>query len=104
MKFCVRLEVLILAKILLLNSGLKHTQTFMKPFLSRLEVYLDDRCDCLDVRHVSTFDERTFFQYDQVIFLFFIALDSIPSSTLEIFERLESQPKGPTENLCIDCL
>ena len=58
----------------------------MKPFLSRLEVYLDDRCDCLDVRHVSTFDERTFFQYDQVIFLFFIALDSIPSSTLEIYE------------------
>lgn len=97
MKFCIRLEVLILAKILLLNSGLKHTQTFMKPFLSRLEVYLDDRCDCLDVRYVSTFDERTFFQYDQVIFLFFIALDSIPSSTLEIFERLESQPKGLTE-------
>ena len=29
MKFCVRLEVLILAKILLLNSGLKHTQTFI---------------------------------------------------------------------------
>ena len=57
-----------MAKILLLNSGLKHTQTFMKPFLSRLEVYLDDRCDCLDVRHVSTFDERTFFQYDQVFF------------------------------------
>ena len=86
-----------MAKILLLNSGLKHTQSFMKPFLSRLEVYLDEHCDCLDIRHVSTFDERTFFEYDQVVFLFMVALNSIPSSTLEIFERLESQPKGDTE-------
>ena len=97
MKFCVRLEVLILAKILLLNSGLKHTYTVMKPFLSRLEVYLDGRCDCLDVRNTMTFDERTFFEYDQVVFIFPVALDSIPSSTLEIFHRLESQQKGFAE-------
>lgn len=69
----------------------------MKPFLSRMEAYLNEHCDCLDIRHVSTFDERTFFEYDQVIFLFLTALNSIPSSTLEIFERLESQPKGKME-------
>lgn len=86
-----------MAKILLINSGLKHTYTVMKPFLSRLEVYLDGRCDCLDVRNTMTFDERTFFEYDQVVFIFPVALDSIPSSTLEIFHRLESQQKGFAE-------
>lgn len=86
-----------MAKILLINSSLKHAQNFMKPFLQRLEVYLDGRCDCLDIRHVSSFDERTFFEYDQVVFCFFVALDSIPSSTLEIFQRLENQPKNQTE-------
>ena len=86
-----------MAKILLLNSGLKHTQTVMKPFLSRLEGYLNEHCDYLDIRYASQFDERTFFQYDQVVFLFQVALNSIPSSTLEIFERLEKQPKGHVE-------
>lgn len=86
-----------MAKILLLNSGLKHTQTFMKLFLSRLEGYLNEHCDYLDIRYASRFDERTFFQYDQVVFLFPVALNSIPSSTLEIFERLETQPKGNVE-------
>ncbi len=74
----------------------------MKPFLSRLEGYLNEHCDYLDIRYASRFDERTFFQYDQVVFSFPVALNSIPSSTLEIFERLEKQPKGRCGSLCID--
>ena len=45
----------------------------MKPFLSRLEGYLNEHCDYLDIRYASQFDERTFFQYDQVVFLFPVA-------------------------------
>jgi len=86
-----------LAKILIVSSGLKHAQEFVKPFLKRLVVHLKENCDCLDLRNAATFDERTFFEYDQVIFIFFSFLDSFPSSTLEIFERLENQPKNHTE-------
>lgn len=86
-----------MAKILLLSSGLKHAQEFVEPFLKRLEVYLSSQNHCVDVRNTMTFDERTFFEYDQVVFLFTAALDSIPSSTLEIFQKLENQPKNHTE-------
>lgn len=82
-----------MSKILLLSSGLKHAQNYADPFLERLEVYLTHQCDCVDVRNTKSFDERTFFQYDQVIFIFFTALDSIPSSTLEMFHKLEGQKK-----------
>lgn len=78
-------------KVLLLSSGLKHVQEFTNPFLKRLEVYLSSHLDCVDVRNIMTFDERTFFEYDKVVFIFMIAMDSIPSSTLEIFQRLENQ-------------
>ncbi|WP_050636699.1 hypothetical protein [Candidatus Stoquefichus sp. SB1] len=87
-----------MAKILLVSSGLKHAQEFVEPFLKRLEVYLSGHDDCvIDVRNAANFDERVFFEYDQVVFLLTIALDSIPSSTLEIFEKLENQLKNNTE-------
>lgn len=87
-----------MSKILLVSSGLKHAQEFIEPFLKRLEVYLSSHDNCvIDVRNASNFDERAFFEYDQVVFLFSIALDSIPSSTLEIFEKLENQLKNKTE-------
>lgn len=86
-----------MAKILILCSGLKHTQTYISPFIERLEVHLSRNSDCVDIRNIMTFDERTFFEYDQVIFVFLPALDSIPSSTLEIFQKLEGQKKNNTE-------
>ena len=86
-----------MSKILLLSSGLINAQKTMQPFLERLEVYLEPQADCVDVRNTETFDERTFFEYDQVIFIFSCALNSIPSTTLEIFKKLESQEKNHTE-------
>lgn len=86
-----------MSKVLLLCSGLKHTQEFVNPFLKRLEVYLSSHCDCVDVRNIVTFDERTFFEYDQVVFVFSTSMDSIPSSTLEIFQKLENQNKNNAE-------
>lgn len=86
-----------MSKILLLSSGLKHAQEFTAPLLKRLEVYLSTQLDCVDVRNISTFDERTFFEYDQVVFIFMTAMDTIPSSTLEIFQKLESQKKPQTQ-------
>ncbi len=80
-----------MSKILLISSGLKHAQDFVDPFIKRLEVYLESKSDCVDIRTVSTFDERAFFEYDKVVFVFSTALDSIPSSTLEIFSKLEGQ-------------
>ncbi|MCD7894616.1 MAG: hypothetical protein LUG60_13095 [Erysipelotrichaceae bacterium] len=47
----------------------------------------------MDIRHIDNFDERTFFAYDKVVFCFFVALNSIPSTTLEIFQKLESSSK-----------
>lgn len=92
-----------MSKILLLNSGLKHTQEMTDPFMERLRVYLLPYSDCVDVRDIITFDERTFFEYDQVIFVFSIAVDSIPSSTLEIFQKLETQKKNSTEIYAMIC-
>lgn len=86
-----------MSKILLLSSGLKHAQMFVDPFLKRLEVYLSSQDNYVDIRNVQSFDERTFFEYDQVVFLFTTALNSIPSSTLEIFQKLEFQEKNHTE-------
>lgn len=86
-----------MSKILLINSGLRHAQDFVEPFLKRLEVHLTSKSDCVDVRNASTFDERTFFEYDQVVFVFSIAMNCIPSTTLEIFQKLENQPKNHTE-------
>lgn len=80
-----------MSKVLLLSSGLKHSQNFTDPFLKRLEVYLSSHLDCVDVRNIVTFDERTFFEYDKVVFIFMTAMDCIPSSTLEIFQKLENQ-------------
>lgn len=80
-----------MSKILLLNTGLKHAQEFTNPFLKRLEVYLSKQHDCIDIRNTLTFDERTFFEYDKVIFIFMTALDSIPSSTLEILQKISEQ-------------
>lgn len=86
-----------MSKVLLLSSGLINAQKAMYPFLERLEVYLSDQVDCIDVRNTETFEERTFFEYDQVIFIFSCALNSIPSTTLEIFNKLEGQEKNKTE-------
>ena len=86
-----------MSKILILHSGLKNSQKYMEPFSKRLEVYLDPQSDCVDVRNIITFDERAFFEYDQVVFVFCVALNSIPSSTLEIFKKLENQAKNHME-------
>lgn len=86
-----------MSKILIINSSLKHAQDFVEPFVQRLVVHLSRQSECVDVRNTQTFDERTFFEYDQVIFVFFVALDSIPSTTLEIFKKLEGQEKKDTE-------
>lgn len=83
-----------MAKILIINSSLKHAQDFVDPFVQRLLVHLSKEAECVDVRTTNSFDERTFFEYDQVIFAFMTALDSIPSSTLEVFQKLEGQPKN----------
>lgn len=93
-----------MSKILIISSGLKHAQVFVEPFIKRLEIYLSSKSECVDVRNTSTFDERTFFEYDQVIFVFSVALDSIPSSTLEIFSKLEGQQtKHPEIYALIAC-
>jgi len=78
-------------KILIINSGLKHSQSYIEPYLKRLEVYLKEEDTIVDVRNIMTFDERTVFAYDQIVFLFLITIDSIPSSTLEIFSKLENK-------------
>lgn len=81
-------------KILIINSGLKHSQSYIEPYLKRLEVYLKEENTIVDVRNIMTFDERTIFAYDQIVFLFLITIDTIPSSTLEIFSKLENQKMG----------
>lgn len=86
-----------MAKRLLISSGLEGTKEYVKPFLNRLFIYLSKHCSVVDIRDINTFDERSFFEYDQVVFVFFIALDSIPSSTLEIFKKLEGYDKKDTQ-------
>ncbi len=83
-----------MSKVLLISSGLKHSQDFSDIYVKKLAKYLEKKCDVLDIRHTDNFDERTFFAYDKVVFCFFVALNSIPSSTLEIFQKLESQSKS----------
>lgn len=77
-----------MSKVLLVSSGLKHTHEFVEPYIKRIYSYLNKKGSVVDLRDTASFDERTFFSYDQVIFVFMNALDSIPSSTLEIFERI----------------
>jgi hypothetical protein len=84
-------------KILILESGLKHSSQVLEPYLKRLHVFLSEGNQIVDIRNPLTFDERTFFSYDQVIFVFQSTLDSIPSSVLEIFERLETASKNHQE-------
>ena len=78
-------------KILLINTSLKHGCQFVEPFLHRLEVYLS-KSDCvIDVRDASNFDERTFFEYNTVVFVFFTSLNMLPSTMLEVLNKLEGQ-------------
>lgn len=86
-----------MSKILMVTSGLKHTQSFLEPYTRRLNSFLTRKGATVDIRTAQTFDERTFFSYDQVIFVFINTLESIPSSTLEIFEKLENQKKTNQE-------
>lgn len=86
-----------MSRILILSSGLANSHQYVTPFIERLEVYLKKSSDFVDIRNVKNFDERTFFEYDQVVFVFMCAMNSIPSSTLEIFEKLENSPKDNTE-------
>lgn len=83
-----------MSKTLLINASLKHACDFVEPFLHRLEVYLDKQGeDVVDVRDYDTFDERTFFEYDHVVFVFMTSLNMLPSSMLEILNKLEGQTK-----------
>ncbi len=84
-------------KVLLIFSGLENSKQYVNPFLKYLEVYLEKKNVCVDTRDLNTFDERTFFEYNQVIFVFMTTLDSVPSSMLEIFKKLESQDKSHAE-------
>lgn len=86
-----------MSKILIISSGLKHSHAFIEPYLKRLDVYLTERDATVDIRNAMTFDERTFFSYDQIIFVFMNHMDCVPSSTLEIFQKLENQKKSQQE-------
>lgn len=77
-------------RVLLINSGLKHSSIYVDPYLRKLKIFLEEEGNIVDVRNILSFDERTVFCYDVVIFLFLNTVDSIPSSTLEIFDKLES--------------
>lgn len=44
-----------MSKILLLNSGLKHAQAFVDPFLKRLEVHLSSKENCVDGKKCRKF-------------------------------------------------
>lgn len=86
-----------MSKILLISSGLKHTDEFVEPYIKRICSYLHKHNVVVDVRNMKSFDERTFFSYDQVVFVFMNALDSVPSSTLELFERISLTEKNHQE-------
>ena len=86
-----------MSKILILSSGLVNNHQYLLPFIQRLESYLKKSCDLVDIRHVKNFDERTFFEYDQIVFVFMIAMNSIPSTTLEIFEKIEEYKNSNQE-------
>ena len=86
-----------MSKVLILSSGLIKSHQYVLPFINRLESHLRKSCEVVDIRNVINFDERTFFEYDQVIFVFMVAMNSLPSSTLEIFERLEKCKMKNTE-------
>ncbi len=82
-----------MSKILILNSGLSHSHEYLSPYIERLQSYLKKTTEVVDVRNVRNFDERTFFEYDQIVFVFMVAMNSIPSTTLEIFEKLKTNTK-----------
>lgn len=86
-----------MSKILIINSGLKHTYSYLEPYMRRLDVFLKKNHAVVDIRDINTFDERTFFSYDQIIFVFLNTLEGIPSTTLEIFQKLENQKKNYQE-------
>ena len=86
-----------MSKILILSSGLPKSHQYVVPFIERLHIYLKKSCDFVDIRNVTNFDERTFFNYDQIVFVFMLAMNSIPSSTLEILNKLEGYTKNNQE-------
>lgn len=77
-------------RVLVINSGLKHSMMYVEPYLKRLNVYLNEEDIIVDVRNIMSFDERTVFAYDTIVFFFLATVDSLPSTTLEIFEKLEN--------------
>lgn len=79
-----------MSKVLVLSSGLLKSHQYLSPFITRLESHLRKHNEVVDIRNITSFDERTFFEYDQVVFVFMVAMHSIPSTTLEIFEKLEN--------------
>lgn len=86
-----------MSKVLIINSGLKHTDSYLEPYIKRLNVFLKKRQAVVDIRDILSFDERTFFSYDQIIFVFMNTLESIPSTMLEVFYKLETQKKDHQE-------
>lgn len=86
-----------MSRVLVVNSGLKHTDIYLEPYIRRLDVFLRKNNAVVDVRDIHTFDERTFFSYDQVIFVFLNTLEGLPSTTLEIFDKLHNQEKNNQE-------
>lgn len=86
-----------MSKVLILNSGLSETHQYVVPFITRLESHLRKTSEVVDIRNITNFDERTFFEYDQIVFVFMLAMNSIPSSTLEILNKLEACAKNNQE-------
>ena len=77
-------------KILILYSGLKESQMFMNPYIDYLRSYLDVDHQYIDIRDSQSFDPRSLFEYNQLILVFMTTMNSVPSTTLEIFDKLES--------------
>lgn len=86
-----------MSKILMVTSSLKHANDYLEPYTKRLDVFLKKKNAIVDIRDASSFDERIFFSYDQVIFVFVNTLGGVPSSMLELFQKLENQPKNHQE-------
>ena len=86
-----------MSKVLILNSGLSMINQYVTPFVTRLETHLRKTSEVVDIRNITNFDERTFFEYDQIIFVFMLAMNSVPSTTLEILNKLEGCTKSNQE-------
>lgn len=92
-----------MAKILILSSGLRHADEMIMPLIEHLKAYLIGGSEFVDVRPSDTLRASSFAQYDKVIFAYPIALDTIPSSLLDIFKDLEAVPCKKADIYVLSC-